>query len=188
MFLFDITTMQKQFIALEESPMNTQWAPHGSVLLVRVPKGMVILNGSGRILSIIERKSAELEHPYTGWLPSGKVFMAIGRKSRRSKPRISFYSASDGSTISEKILDPDVLVAYEANKYKKVPRGRNSLIISASTMSVGSLLDRWNQVFYDKSKELLYLSVYRPVGEMSKKKDYPVCEVSEKWIAISLSG
>ena len=60
LFLFDITTMQKQFIALEESPMNAQWAPRGRVLLVRVPKSMVILNGSGRILSIIGRKSAEL--------------------------------------------------------------------------------------------------------------------------------
>jgi hypothetical protein len=133
-------------------------------------------------------KTASQEHRYTSWLPSGEFFIVVGRTSRRAKPRVSFFQSFDGKKVKEDIFDPNVIAPYDIDKYKSIPRGRYSLIVSSSTMSAGSLLDRWNQVFYDLENEILYLSVYRPVGEIIEIMGAPACKASETWIAIPVSG
>jgi hypothetical protein len=77
---------------------------------------------------------------------------------------------------------------YEAEKYKSVPRGRYSLIVSPLTRAVGSLLDVWSEVVYDQERELLFLSTYRPVSEVFELDGHPACEVEEQWVSVEMSG
>jgi hypothetical protein len=186
--LFDIGAMSKCRCGLDESPTSAQWAPHGNRLLVSFRDRLTLLDGVGSFVANADWKSAEHELPHTGWLGSGEVFFAIGRTSKRAKPRIGFFKAGDGSVVGKQLLDPKELVPYEAEKYKSVPRDRYSLIVSPSTRAVGSLLDVWSEVVYDQERGLLFLSTYRPVSGIFELDGHPACEVEEEWVSVEMSG
>lgn len=188
LILFDLPSRKKTTISIDENPMNAQWSPRENILLIRFLQRLALLNGVGEVKASIPLKSAKLEHRFTCWLPSGDTFLVVGRTSRRAKPRAGFYQSPDGNKVKEIILDPNILAPYDIDRYQNIPRGKYSLIISSSTMSVGNLLDRWNQVFYDSENQYLYLSVYRPIGEIIEVRGIPACKVSENWFAVPLSG
>ena len=186
--LFDVGAMNKCQCGFGESPYTAQWAPHGDRLLVSFRDRLTLLDGAGSFVAYADWKSAEHELPHTGWLGSGKVFFAVGRTSKRAKSRIGFFKAGDGSVVGKQLLDPKELVPYEAEKYKSVPRGRYSLIVPPSTRAVGSLLDVWRKALYDQERELLFLSIYRPVSGIIELDGHPACEVEEEWVSVEMSG
>ena len=187
LILFDLFSQKRTNIAFKDSPMNVQWSPFRSTLLVRLLKSLALLDGEGEIITTVPIKSEQTEHPFTCWLKSGDIFLVVGRSSRRAKPRASFYQSSNGKKVKEIVLDPNGIAPYDVDKYKVIPRGRYSLIVSSSTMSVGNLLDRWNQVFYDGENELLYLSVYRPTSEIIDVGGTSACKVAESWVEIPMN-
>lgn len=186
--LFDVRSMSKRHPELDGSPYGAQWAPRGNRLLVSLRDRLALLNGRGDLVADADWKSTDHRLPHTGWLPSGEIFFAIGRTSRRAKPRIGFFKAKDGSVIGKQLLDPKRLVPYEAEKYRSVPRDRYSLIVPPSTRAVGSLLDVWNEVVYDQERKLLFLSTYRPVSVILESDGHPACKVEERWVSVELSG
>jgi hypothetical protein len=197
--LFDTRLMRRRKTDLDESPYGVQWASHGERLLASFRDRLALLDGAGNLVANADWKTSEHESPHIGWLPSGKVFFAIGRTSRRAKPRIGFFRGEDGSAIAKQMLDPNRLVPYEVEQYKSIPRGRYSLIASPSSLSVGYSLDIWDDVIYDQEKGLLFLSTYRPVSppfesdaspvcQAFKLDGYPVCQVEERWVSVELSG
>jgi hypothetical protein len=105
-------------------PYIIQWSPTINYLLVFINGRFAILDDIGNILTRIDWKTAEHTLPRVGWMASGKIFFIIGRSSKRSKSRITFFNAENGTMISNEFLDPGKLVPYDYSEYKSIPRGR----------------------------------------------------------------
>ncbi|MBA4383804.1 MAG: hypothetical protein C0410_03645 [Anaerolinea sp.] len=172
----------------EQLPWIIQWSPTVNHLLIFSNDKFSILDGVGNNLSLIDWQTTEHTLPHVGWLISGKMFFIIGRSSKRSKPRITFFRAEDGTMVSNELIDPIKCVPYDDNKYKNISRSGYSLVLSRSTRTIGSYLDTWHDMFYDQEKGTIALSIYRPVSEIFDLNGYPVCEVEKKWISIKLNG
>lgn len=169
-------------------PQIIQWSPSFNYLLVFSNGQFTILDIAGNHLSQIDWKTAEHELPHSGWMKSQNIFFVIGRSSDRAKPRITFINAENGKIVSNELLEPEKLVPYDEGEYKNVPRGGYSLVLSASTRSVGTLLDTWNDVIYDQEKGMILLSVYRPTSKVYKLDGSPVCQVEKKWVSLKMYG
>lgn len=169
-------------------PQIIQWSPTFNYLLVFLNGQFVVLDSIGNFLVRIDWKTAEHELPHTGWVTAQKIFFVIGRSSERAKPKITFINAENGAMVSDELLDPEKLVPYNQDEYKSIPRGKHSLVLSASSRSVGSLLDTWNDVMYDQEKSTIFLSVYRPVSKVYKLNGNSVCQVEKKWVSLKMYG
>jgi hypothetical protein len=176
------------FRVINLSPHIVQWSPTANYLLVFLNDQFAILDKNGNILKKIKWKTAEHELPHAGWMKSGTMFFVIGRTSKRAKPRITFINAENGTIFSNELLDPEKLIPYNGDEYKSVPRSGYSLVISNSTRSTGSLLDRWDDMIYDQEKGMIFLSTYRPTSKVFELNSYPACQVEKKWVSIKLYG
>lgn len=169
-------------------PQIIQWSSTFNYLLVFSNGQFTILDTVGNHLSQTDWKTAAHELPHSGWMKLQNTFFVIGRSSERAKPRITFINAENGKIVSDELLEPEKLVPYDEGEYKNIPRGRYSLVLSASTRSVGSLLDTWNDVIYDQEKGMIFLSVYRPISKVYKLDGNPVCQVEKKWVSLKMYG
>jgi len=169
-------------------PQIIQWSSTINYLLVFSNGQFTVLDTVGNHISQIDWETATHELPHSGWMKSQNTFFIIGRSSERAKPRITFINSENGAIVSDELLDPEKLVPYDEGKYKSIPRGRYSLVLSASTRSVGSLLDTWGDMIHDQEKGMVFLSVYRPTSKVYKLDGNPVCQVEKKWISLKLYG
>lgn len=169
-------------------PQIIQWSPRLNYLLVFSNGQFTILDNAGNHLSQIDWKTAAHELLHTGWMKSQNTFFVIGRSSERAKTRITFINAENGAIVSNELLKPEELLPYNEIEYKSIPRGRYSLIQSASTRSVGFLLDTWNDMIHDQEKGMVFLSVYRPISKVYELDGNPVCQVEKKWVSLKMYG
>ena len=169
-------------------PQIIQWSPRLNYLLVFSNGQFTILDNAGNHLSQIDWKTAAHELLHIGWMKSQNTFFVIGRSSERAKSRITFINAENGAIVSNELLKPEKLLPYNEIEYKSIPRGRYSLIQSASTRSVGFLLDTWNDMIHDQEKDVVFLSVCRPISKVSKLDGNPVCQVEKKWVSLKMYG
>jgi hypothetical protein len=170
---------------LPYSSFVVNWSPTENQLLIFFKDWFLVLDDQGFVKSKIPWKTAVSELPRVGWLPSGKTFFIIGRSSRRAKPRITLIDAETGIKIAGEILDPNKILPYEDSKYRAIPRSGYSLVLSPGSQTVGTLLDTWNEVIFEKDNGF-FLSVYRPISEVFSKDGYPACKVEEKWVSMQL--
>ena len=180
--LSNICQVQKLF------PQIIQWSSTFPYLLIFSNGQFTVLDTAGNHLSQTEWKIVAYELPHSGWIKSQNIFFIIGRSSETAKPRITFINAENGKIVSDELIEPEKLVPYDKDEYKNIPRGKYSLILSASTRSVGSLLDTWNDVIYDQEKGIIFLSVYRPTSKVYKLDSNPVCQVEKKWVSLKMYG
>lgn len=169
-------------------PEIIQWSSTINYLLVFSNGQFTVLDTVGNHLLQIDWETATYELPHTGWMKSQNIFFIIGRSSERAKPRITFINSENGAIVSDELLDPEKLVPYDEGKYKSIPRGRYSLVLSASTRLVGSLLDTWGDMIHDQEKGMVFLSVYRPTSKVYKLDGNPVCQVEKKWVSLKMHG
>lgn len=169
-------------------PEIIQWSSAFNYLLVFSNSQFTIFDTVGNRVSQIDWKTAAHELPHSGWMMSQNTFFVIGRSSERAKSRITFINAENGKIVSDELLEPGKLIPYDEGEYRSVPRGRYSLVLSASTRSAGILLDTWDDVIYDQKKGIVFLSVYRPTSKVYKLDGNPVCQVEKKWVSLKIYG
>jgi hypothetical protein len=166
---------------------SAQFAPDIDRLLLTFGTDGVLVDQAGEQHALVQWRVAEYEAPHTDWLNAGKCFFLVARETADSKTRISFYSGVDGVSIGAYDLDPRDLVPYHWEDYVELARDSFSLIsVDVGFRSVGSLLDTWSSVKFDKESNTLFLSVFRPVSAPYREGDELVCKIKDSWIAVEL--
>lgn len=166
---------------------SAQWAPDIDRLLLTSPTEGVLVDQAGEQHALVQWRIQESEIPHTYWMKTGNCFFLLASQSADSKTRITFYSGIDGTLKETHDLDPMDLVPYRWEDYVEIPRDGLSLHwVDPPIRSVGSMLDTWNSVQYDRASNTLFLAVARPVSPPSREGGELLCKVEQRWVAVEL--
>jgi hypothetical protein len=166
---------------------SVQWAPVLDRLLIISATGAALMDREGTQHGAVAWKTAENGRLWGYWAKAGQWLFLLGRESSSAGTMLTFYRGEDAQFGEAHQLDPRDLIPYDAREYEAVPRGRFSLIINSGTRAVGSLLDTWHGVEFDRASDTLYLAVYRPVSAVYYEGAECLCKVEERWIAVQLA-
>ena len=163
---------------------SAQFAPDIDRLLLTLATEGVLVDQAAAQHGLVQWPIAEDETPQTGWLKAGKCFFLLAPDASAAKTRIKFYSGVDGALKETHDLDPRDLVPYNWEDYAEISRDSFTLISAdLGFRSVGSLLDTWSSVKFDRALNTLLLSVFRPVSAPYREAGELVCKVKPVWIA-----
>ena len=166
---------------------SAQFAPDIDRLLLTFETQGALVDQAGEQHALVQWEIAEYEAPRTEWLNAGKCFFLVARETADSKTTIRFYSGVDGVLKDAYDLDPRDLVPYQWEDYVELGRDSFSLISAdVGFRSVGSLLDTWSSVKFDKESNTLFLSVFRPVSAPYREGEELVCKVKDVWVAVEV--
>jgi hypothetical protein len=163
-------------------PYSVQFAHDVDRLLISFPGWGKLYDQRGALRSIVPWRVADGEVPFVFWAAGGQ-FLWLGRESRSSPTLVRVYSGLDGARLGSQPLDPQEILPYDHDAYKRISRTGCPLRIGPRTYSAGELLDRWNDVRFDHSSKRLLMSVFRPVSPPYQHGHQLICDVEERWIA-----
>lgn len=166
---------------------SAQCAPDVDRLLVTSSSEGLLVDQAGQQHALVQWEIEEYETPYTDWLNTGGCFFLVAREAPDSKLRIRFYSGVDGALKETHDLDPNDLVPYNSEDYIGLSREGLSLISAdVGFRSIGSLLDTWSSVRFDRVSNTLLLEVFRPVTSPYREGAELVCKVKQVWVAVEV--
>ncbi len=168
---------------------SAQFASDIERLLLTFATEGVLVDQAGEQHGLVQWPLAELESPHTGWLKTGKCFFLLAPDASSAKTHITFYSGVDGALKETHDLDPRDLVPYNWEDYVEISRDTFSLISAdVGFRSVGSLLDTWSSVKFDRASNTLILSVFRPVSPPYREAEGWVCKGKQAWVAVEVDA
>jgi hypothetical protein len=168
-------------------PSSVQFAPDIDRILISFASSCRVDDGRGVNHFHSYWSMVDADAPFLAWLPRAR-FLWVGREVTDDSIVIRVHSALDGSLLETQRLDPEDAAPYDRAPYERISRSNFTLRFSARTWSVGSLLDRWHQIRFDRATGQLLLSVLRPVSEPYEAWPGLVCDVEERWVAATLAS
>ena len=97
------------------------------------------------------------------WLPNGAQLLALRQDG--PVPSLECYDWMEATPVASLNLAPSLLVPYDEERYRALPRDRDSLSADRHGWTVGAYLDRWRDATFDPESSSLQLTVARPTGE-----------------------
>lgn len=192
--LLDVESGKLALCEVTGTPLTAQWAATKPYLLAVYFDRINVLDGEGRTVSTMGWEAADDEIPYTGWTHRDALFFVIRHSPRRTKTRVTFVDPENSSAPRQTLeLDPARLVPYDDTRFKRVSRDGLSLRIGEWHHATRHLLDTWQKIRFDPNRNVLMLSVYRPIGDPFKpdprqaRRANWVCNAKERWVAVRLN-
>ena len=188
-FLYDVATRKLAHLGCRRPFVNAaQFAPDLDRLLIASAADGLLVDQAGEERGVVRWDNANDRTPQTFWMKSGRCFFTLARDAARGRTVLTFFRGEDGSFAEAHDLDPSDLVPYESEKYAELPRNRFCLVLVSprGVGAVGSLLDTWNDVRFDRASGTLSLSVLRPVSLPSQEGGALLCDVEQRWVAVEI--
>src|SRR6266545_669353 len=186
-FLYNVENKKTQIITNDGFPYLILCSPERNQFLLSKFTEARILDEELHLEVTIKWERASSETPQLFWMDSSHFIAHMWRKSRSSKTRLTLFSSETGEIVDSIIIDPIDLAPYQCEIYKTINRNSASLETSYSSWAQGYLLDIWGEVIFDQHNNTLFLSCYRPVSEIFRKRGTNMCKVEEVWVAIRVN-
>lgn len=165
-------------------PVSVQFAPGIERLLISFADRGALYDFRAGLHVTIPWQKPESEPARAFWTGAARL-ISIMRESADAGTMLRAYSGADGRVQEARRLDPRDLVPYDHDRYAGIASA-GFLRVGANTWSDGSMLDRWNDIRFERSSTRLLLSVFRPVSAPYAGPMRPGCDVTEAWVAVEL--
>jgi hypothetical protein len=149
-------------------------------------KGEYLVGRDGRVVHSLTLLRPSHGFPFLSWLDNAGQFFAVETQGR-GLASLRFFDAETANPSGNELFNPNSLFPYDEANYRDLNRDSYSLVLSASTQCVASLLDEWSSIHFDETTGNLRMMVYRPLGEKFEKRSMWVCEVEEQWVEVRLN-
>jgi hypothetical protein len=182
--LYDIKQRKKATSVNCGSAWIILWSPHSNQFLSSTLQEHFLVGENGSDLVKLNLECPNLESPSFFWFETKAWLGALSRRTKNSKTELLIFDGITGVLLSSIELDAEKFVPYATEQFSNLSRERYSLEISKGQWSVGWLLDVWQFHSFDAATNSLYLSIYRPTGNVKhglQGKVVPVQKVNTKF-------
>jgi hypothetical protein len=194
-FMYDVAlrhvAVAKQ---VDWSLQSSSWSPAATIALLVSAEAADAVSATGQVLWSHPFPKQRRPAVLAGWTRSGRYcFWDRGGP----KPSIDFVDSTDGRLADQIVVDPEVLLPYDAQSYRELKRDRWVLNIGRGTRGIGRLLDEWSRARFDPGTQQIELGVYRPTSEVRVAPPLAPdpthaeaelgCSAELKWVALDVN-
>ncbi len=189
--LFDLRKKQARMVKVPETvhaaAICSPTAPVAFLLNFGNKGNFIALTGD-----LTPKASIDLPANLAGafWLKDGRNLLVVRQEKKRARLQV-FPEFATAPTV-DFAIDPDKLIPYEKEKYRKLNRA-HGVLRQGSSVLAGMLLDVWNRSHFEPETGTLYLMVQRPVSDPAPDDGLEpgtrremMCRVEPKWVEICL--
>jgi len=171
---------------LKQLPITALGSQRFPRFLVVTSEMSCLMGLDGRVERVLPFPNPASSKPHLHWFDAAGQFIAVENHGA-GRAAIRFFTWQ-GDPVDTIPIDPITVFPYEETKYRGLRRDSFSLAISESVLCVGSLLDEWSAVEFQKDTGILRMRVYRPAGEIYEWQRQSVCKAEEHFVELRLRG
>ena len=168
-------------------PRSIAWSPTEDLALLLTDDQARVMTSAGE--SRLASRGVGPLVDTGGWTRTGTYafFMARGREGAQ----VIRFTSPDKGAVVDCPVEPEALVPYDAEEYKRLGRQRYILVSGPGERAIGELLDRWSVGHFDPTRQVLSLGVMRPTSGVRMVPAFagpggppeePGCSAELRWI------
>ena len=191
LIVINTETLEKKFIAIEDSAYANQFATANDLLLITGYTKVVIYNCETTIPITIFTKGKDQDIDYSYFSSAENKIVLLFSDYEKPKQTIKTFTLNGDLIEESEIKPPSEIFKFDFNKYKQIATTDEFNLFNSSGYSflaVGKVLNKWIFRNHNVQNNTLNLKTYVPVSEIYFNTTWKTkgCDILMKEVAASI--